>query len=206
MKHYSESDCTTILFLLRGGLTGEFSSPAFVTVLASLVTLSSPLLLFRLVAALNGVVVGVFFTDNGVLTPFFNCVCVLGVAAMLLAGRLEPILLTGRLDTGELSLLDKGELNGLLLLDLDDDLTDFERDLADDNDLDLDLLEDANLESSIRESCSRESSNLESSILESKDCDKRLLSSLDLPPGLGDLLTTGLLDSWVVATGLLDSF
>ena len=38
------------------------------------------------------------------LLTFFNCVCVLGVAAILLAGRLEPILLTGRLDTGELSL------------------------------------------------------------------------------------------------------
>jgi len=154
---------------------GEFSSPAFATVFASPVTLSSPLLLFRLVAALNGVVAGVFFTDNGVRTPFDNCDLVLGVAAILLAGRLEPILLTGRLDNGELGLLDNGELNGLLLRDLDDDLTDLDLDLADDTDLDRDLLEDANLESScslessIRESCSLESSNLESSILESKD-------------------------------------
>lgn len=164
-------------------------------------TLSS-VLRFRLVAALDGAVAGLFFSDSGVLDPFCICAALLGVPAMLLAGLLgvpaillaglldigEATLLSGLLDTGELGLLERGEVSGLLLRDLEETADrDLDR-LLTDTDRDLDRLEDASLESSTRESSSLESLNLESSRRESNDCERRLLSSLDLPPGLGVLL------------------
>ncbi len=63
---YSESDCTTILFLLRGGFIGEFSpSNTIVAAFAADFFALSSVLRLRLVLA--GVAAGLFFNANGVL-------------------------------------------------------------------------------------------------------------------------------------------